>query len=126
MNSISSCPFVCACSDCEHEHDIGVQCGATATDKTVKVPVTVMQPLNQQNPPNCTKQLEVGSRPKYTSILKGSVSKRKVAPVAEIVRKLADPPVPDTAIQVIGTVTLDPINYQEFVSTFNASRKCEQ
>ena len=54
------------------------------------------------------------------------MSKRKVAPVAEIVRKLADPPVQDTAIQVIGTVTLDPINYQEFVSTFNASRQCEQ
>ena len=47
-------------------------------------------------------------------------------PVAEIVRKLADPPVPSTTIQVIGTVILDPVNCQEFVSTFNASRQCEQ
>ena len=113
MNNILSCLFVCACGGHEHEHHIGTQCGATATDRTVKVSVTVIQPLNQQNqknPPNCTKQLEVVSGPKYTSILKGRVSKRKVVPVAEIVRKLADPPVQDIAIQVIGTVTLDPIN----------------
>ena len=77
MSSILRCPFVCACSGHEHEHDIGTQCGATATDRTVKVPVTVIQPLNQQNPPNCTKQLEVVSRPNYTSILKGRVSQEE-------------------------------------------------
>ena len=40
----------------------------------------------------------------------------------ETVRKMTPPPMP-TTIQVIGTVTLDPINYDEFVQTFNAPRQ---
>ena len=57
MNRILNCQFVCtsgghmwSCAECEH--NIGAQCGATATDKTIKVLFTVSQPLNQQNQQN--------------------------------------------------------------------------
>ena len=40
----------------------------------------------------------------------------------ETVRKMTPPPIPKT-IQVIGTVTLDSIDYDEFVQTFNAPRQ---
>ena len=65
----------------------------------------------------------VGSRPsrpsKYTKILIGKVSKTVKV---ETVRKMT-PPLMPTTIQVIGTVTLDPIDYDEFVQTFNAPRQ---
>ena len=86
MNTISNCHIVCQCSGCvqsrtECKCNIGGQCGATAADKTVKVPVIVTQAQNQQNP---------------------------------------------TTIQVIGTVTLDTINYQYFVQSFNSARQQHQ
>ena len=104
----------------ELKHDIGAQCGATAYDRTVQVPVIVNQTQNSTNP---TQQLVVGSRPsrpsKYTKTLTGKVSKTVKV---ETVRKMTPPSMP-TTVQVIGTVVLDPIDYAEFVQTFNAPRQ---
>ena len=104
----------------ELKHDIGAQCGATVSDRTVQVPVIVNQTQNSAKP---TQQLMVGSRPsrpsKYTRTLTGKVSKTVKV---ETVRKMTPPPMP-TTIQVIGTVVLDPIDYAEFVEIFNAPRQ---
>ena len=117
MNSSACSAVICQPSGHEHKHDIGTQCGATAPDRTVQVPVIVNQTQNSANP---TQQLVVGSRPsKYTKILAGKVPKTVKV---ETVRKMTPPPMP-TTIQVIGTVTLDPIDYDEFVQTFNAPRQ---
>ena len=131
MNSNTNCLHVCPCSSyvqscTECKCNIGGQCGATATDRTVQIPVTVTQAQNQQNPSNSTKQLEAVSRPsKYTRILAGKVVKRKAETTTETVRKMCPPPVP-TTIQVIGTVTLDTINYQDFVQTFKSANQQNQ
>ena len=120
MNSSACSAVICQPSGHEQNHDIGTQCGATAPDRTVQVPVMVSQTQNSANP---TQQLVVGSRPprpsKYTKILAGKVPKTVKV---ETVRKMTPPPMP-TTIQVIGTVTLDPIDYNEFVQTFNAPRQ---
>ena len=111
---------ICQPSGDELKHDIGAQCGSTASDRTVQVPVIVNQTQNSANP---TQQLVVGSRPsrpsKYTKTLTGKVSKTGKV---ETVRKMTPPPMP-TTIQVIGTVVLDPIDYAEFVQTFNIPRQ---
>ena len=131
MNTVSNCHIVCQCGGCmqsctECKCDIGGKCGATAADKTVKVPVIVTQAQNHQNPSNSTKQLEAVSRPsKYTRILAGKVVKRKAETTTETVRKMTPPPVP-TTIQVIGTVTLDTVNYQDFMQSFNSARQQHQ
>ena len=118
--------WLCAITYRTCKCDIGGQCGATAADKTVKVPVIVTQAQNQQNPSNSTKQLEAVSRPsKYTRILAGKVVNRKAETTTETVRKMCPPPVP-TTIQVIGTVTLDTINYQDFVQTFKSANQQNQ
>ena len=44
-----------AVATCEHKHDTGTQCEATASDKTVKVQGSVRQPVQQ----NQAKQLVV-------------------------------------------------------------------
>ena len=110
---------ICQPGGDELKHDIGAQCGATASDRTVQVPVIVNQTQNSTNP---TQQLVVGSRPsrpsKYTKTLTGKVSKTVKV---ETVRKMT-PPMP-TTVQVIGTVVLDPIDYAGFVQTFNAPRQ---
>ena len=131
MNIISNCHIVCQCggyvwSCTECECNIGGQCGATAADKTVKVPVIVTQAQNHQNSLNSTKQLEaVFGSSKYTRILAGKVAKRKAEHTTETVRKMCPPPVP-TTIQVIGTVTLDTISYQDFVQTFKSANQQNQ
>ena len=98
MKQSACSAVICQPSGHEQKHDIGTQCGATASDKTVQVPVIVNQTQNSANP---TQQLVVGSRPsKYTKTLTGKVSK---AVKVETVRKMTPPPMP-TTIQVIGTV----------------------
>ena len=123
MNKSACSAVICQPGGHEQKHDIGDQCGATVPDRTVQVPVIVNQTQNSANP---TQQLVVGSRPsrpsKYTKILAGKVVNRKVETTTETVRKMCPPPMP-TTIQVIGTVTLDPIDYDEFVQTFNAPRQ---
>ena len=118
MNSSACSAVICQPSGHEQKHNIGTQCGTTAPDRTVQV--IVNQTQNSANP---TQQLVVGSRPsrpsKYTKILTGKVPKTVKV---ETVRKMTPPPMPPT-IQVIGTVTLDPIYYDEFVQTFNAPRQ---
>ena len=95
-------------------------------DRTVQIPVTVTQAQNQQNPSNPNKQLEAVFRPsKYTRILAGKVVKTKAETTTETVRKMCPPPVP-TTLQVIGTVTLDTINYQDFVQTFKSANQQNQ
>ena len=120
MNSSACSAVICQPSGSEQKHDIGAQCGATAPDRTVQVPVIVNQ---TQNSANSIQQLVVGSRPsrpsKYIKTLTGKVAKTVKV---ETVRKMTPPPMP-TTIQVIGTVTLDPIDYDEFVQTFNAPRQ---
>ena len=120
MNQSTCGAVFCQPSGDELKHDIGAQCGATASDRTVQVPVIVNQTQNSTNP---TQQLVVGSRPsrpsKYTKTLTGKVSK---SVRVETVRKMTPPPMP-TTVQVIGTVVLDPIDYAEFVQTFNAPRQ---
>ena len=115
MNSSACSAFICH----EQKHDIGAQYGASASDRTVQVPVIVNQTQNSANP---TQQLVVGSRlsrpSKYTKTLTGKVPKTMKV---ETVRKMTPLPMP-TTLQVIGTVTLDPIDYDEFVQTFNAPR----
>ena len=116
VNKSTCSAIICQPSDHELKHDIGTQCGATQSDRIVQVTVIVNQTQNSANP---TKQLLVGTRPsKYTKILAGKVPKVKV----ETVRKMTPPPMPTTG-QVIGTVPLDPIDYVEFVQTFNAPRQ---
>ena len=96
------------------------QCGASVPDRTVQVPVIVNQTQNSANP---TQELVVVSRPsKYTKILAGKVVNRKVETTTETVRKMFPPPMP-TTIQVIGPVTLDTINYQDFVQTFKSANQ---
>ena len=51
---------ICQPGGNELKHDIGAQYGATASDRTVQVPVIVNQTQNSANP---TQQLVVGSRP---------------------------------------------------------------
>ena len=73
----STCGAVfCQPSGNELKNNIGTQCGTTASDRTVQVPVIVNQTQNLVNP---TQQLVVGSRPsrpsKYTKTLIGKVSK---------------------------------------------------
>ena len=120
MNSSACSAVICQPGCHDQNHDIGTQYGATTPDRTVQVSVIVNQTQNSANP---TQQLVVGSRPsrpsKYTKILAGKVSKTVKV---ETVRKMTPPPMP-TTIQVIGTVTLDPIDYDEFVQTFNAPRQ---
>ena len=93
---------------------------------TVQVPVLVNQTQNSANP---TQQLVVGPKPsrpsKCTRILAGKVVNRKAETTTETVRKMCPPPVP-TTIQVIGTVTLDTINYQDFVQTFKSANQQNQ
>ena len=131
MNTILNCHIVCQCggyvqSCTEHKCNVGGQCGDTAADKTVKLPVIVTQAQNQQNPSNSTKQLEAVSRPsKYTRILAGKVFNRKAETTTETVRKMCPPPVP-TTIQVIGTVKLNTISYQDFVQTFKSANQQNQ
>ena len=48
----------------ELKHDIGTQCGATASDRTVQVPVIVNQTQNSTNP---TQQLVVPDHPDHQS-----------------------------------------------------------
>ena len=126
MNKSACSAVICQPSGHEQNHDIGTQCGATAPDRTVQVPVIVNQTQNSANP---TQQLVVGSRPsrpsKYTKILAGKVVNRKVETTTETVRKMCPPPMP-TTIQVIGTVTLDTINYQDFVQTFKSANQQNQ
>ena len=115
---------VWSCTECKC--NVGGQCGDTAADKTVKLPVIVTQAQNQQNPSNSTKQLEAVSRPsKYTRILAGKVFNRKAETTTETVRKMCPPPVP-TTIQVIGTVKLNTISYQDFVQTFKSANQQNQ
>ena len=120
MNKNACSAVICQPSGHEQKHDIGAQCGVTASDRTVQVPVIVNQTQNSANP---TQQLVVGSRPsrpsKYTKPLTRKVPKTVKV---ETVRKMTPPPMP-TTIQVIGTVVVDPINYDEFVQTFNAPRQ---
>ena len=120
MKQSACSAVICQPGGHEQKHDIGAQCGATASDRTVQAPVIVNQTQNSANP---TQQLVVGSRPsrpsKYTKTLTGKVSKTVKV---ETVRKMTPPPMP-TTIQVIGTVVLDPIDYDEFVQTFNAPRQ---
>ena len=120
MNKSACSAVICQPGGCKQKHNIGAQCGATVPDKTVQVPVIVNQ---TQNSANSTQQLVVGSRPsrpsKYTKTLTGKVCKTVKA---ETVSKMTPPPMP-TTIQVIGTVTLDPTDYDEFVQTFNAPRQ---
>ena len=123
MNKSACSALICQPSGCKQKHNIGVQCGATAPDRTVQVPVIVNQTQNSANP---TQQLVVGSRPsKYTKILARKVVNRKVETTTETVRKMCPPPMP-TTIQVIGTVTLDTINYQDFVQTFKSANQQNQ
>ena len=127
MNSNTNCLYVCQCSSCmqsciECKCDIGGQCGATAADRKVQIPVTVTQ---AQNPSNSNKQLEAVPGLPSTRILAGKVVKRKAETTTETVRKMCPPPVP-TTIQVIGTVTLDTINYQDFVQTFKSANQQKQ
>ena len=67
---------ICQPGGNELKHNIGTQCGATASDRTVQVPVIVNQTQNSANP---TQQLVVGSRPsrpsKYTKTLTGKCPK---------------------------------------------------
>ena len=76
MKQSACSAVICQPGGHKQKHDIGTQCGATASDRTVQVPVTVNQ---TQNSPNPTQQLVVGSRPsrpsKYTKTLTGKVSK---------------------------------------------------
>ena len=76
MKQSACSAVICQPSGCKQKHDIGAQCGATASDRTVQVPVIVNQTQNSANP---TQQLVVGSRPvrpsKYTQTLTGKVSK---------------------------------------------------
>ena len=71
-------------------------------------------------PSGCKQNHDIGTqcgatRPsKYTKILAGKVVNRKVETTTETVRKMCPPPM-STTIQVIGTVTLNTINYQDFV-----------
>ena len=120
MNKTACSAVFCQPGGCKQKHDIGIQCGATASDRTVQVPVIVNQTQNSANP---TQQLVVGSKPsrpsKYTKTLTEKVPKTVKV---ETVRKMTPPPMP-TTIQVIGTVTLDPTDYYEFVQTFNAPRQ---
>ena len=60
-----------------------------------------------------------------TRILAGKVVKRKAETTTETVRKMCPPPVP-TTIQVIGTVTIDTVNYQDFVQSFNSAGQQHQ
>ena len=120
MNKSACSAVICQPGGCKQKHNISAQCGATASDRTVHVPVIVNQTQNSANP---TQQVVVGfrlSRPsKNTKTLTGKVSKTVKV---ETVRKMTPSPMP-TTIQVIGTVTLDPIDYDEFVQTFNAPRQ---
>ena len=126
MNSSACSAVICQPGGHKQNHDIGTQCRATAPDSTVQVPVIVNQTQNSANP---TQQLLVGSRPsrpsKYIRILAGKVVNRKAETTTETVRKMCPPPVP-TTIQVIGTVTLDTINYQDFVQTFKSANQQNQ
>ena len=123
MNSSGCSTVICQPGGHKQNHDIGAQCGATAPDRTVQVPVIVNQTQNSANP---TQQLVVGSRPsKYTRILAGKLVNRKAETTTETVRKMCSPPVP-TTIQVIGTVTLDTINYQDFIQTFKSANQQNQ
>ena len=73
MNKSACSAVTCQPSGHKQKHNIGTQCGATAPDRTVQVPVIVNQIQNSANP---TQQLVVGSRPsKYTKILAGKVPK---------------------------------------------------
>ena len=76
MNSSACSAVICQPGGHKQNHNIGTQCGATAPDKTVQVPVIVNQTQNSANP---TQQLVVGSRPsrlsKYTRTLAGKVPK---------------------------------------------------
>ena len=73
MNKSACSPVICQPSGCEQKQNIGAQCGTTASDRTVQVPVIVNQTQNSANP---TQQLVVGSRPsKYTKTLTGKVTK---------------------------------------------------
>ena len=123
MNSSACSAVICQPSGHKQNHNIGAQCGASAPDRTVQVPVIVNQTQNSANP---TQQLVIGSRPsrpsKYTKILTGKVPKTVKV---EIVRKMTPPPMP-TTIQVIGTLTLDTINYQDFVQTFKSANQQNQ
>ena len=120
MNKSACSAVICQPSGHKQNHNIGAQCGATAPDRTVQVPVIVNQTQNSANP---TQQLVVGARPsKYTKILTGKVPKNMEV---EIVRKMTPPPMP-TTIQVIGTTTLDTINFQDFVQTFKSANQQNQ
>ena len=46
MNSSACSAVICQPSGHEQKHDIGAQCGATAPDRTVQVPVIVNQILH--------------------------------------------------------------------------------
>ena len=120
MNKSACSVVICQPSGHKEKHDIGTQCWTTAPDRTVHVPVIVNQTQNSANP---TQQLVAGSRPsrpsKYTKTLTRKVPK---SVKVETVRKMTPPPML-TTIQVIGTVTLDPIKYDEFVQIFNAPRQ---
>ena len=120
MNKSACSAVICQPGGHKQKNDIGTQCGATASDRIVQVPVIVNQTQNSANP---IQQLVVGSRPtrpsKNTKILTGKVPKTVKV---ETVRNMTPPPI-STTIQVIGTVTLDPIDYDEFVQTFNVPRQ---
>ena len=76
MKQSACSAVICQPGGCEQKHDIGAQCGTTASDRTVQVPVIVNQTQNSANP---TQQLVVGSRPsrpsKNTKTLTGECPK---------------------------------------------------
>ena len=50
MKQSACSAVICQPGGCEQKHDIGTQCGATAPDRTVQVPVIVNQTQNSVNP----------------------------------------------------------------------------
>ena len=49
MKQSACSAFICQPGGREQKHDIGTQCGATASDRTVQVPVIVNQTQNSAN-----------------------------------------------------------------------------
>ena len=64
MNSSTCSAVICQPSGHKQKHDIGAQCGTSASDRTVQVPLIVNQTQNSANP---TQQLVVGSKPSLST-----------------------------------------------------------
>ena len=89
MNKSACSAVICQPSGCEQKHDIGAQCGTTASDRTVQVPVIVNQTQNSANP---IQQLVVGSRPSRPSkCIKTLTGKVPKTVKVETVRKMIPP-----------------------------------